>query len=395
MSTQDQQTNSFAVNQVNKLLGRVFSVTAPIVGLQMFVNAFSQSHLLHPVWFAIAITSMFVIFVGMFIGVWFLDGGEIWYRALAIATLVIMLTWELQIRPDAQLPEGFQPWIWWAAGISVISAFGGFSVGLASIFGILIPAVYFVLHVRPLGGAAAAFIAGQDVALTVLFAGTISSLVLVLRYEASKVDLANGRATEAAILAATSAAADAERARVDALVHDSVLTTLLVAAKAQSAEEEEAAAELATAAIQKLNLVQNDIQNPGGNISVASLFGALEESVKRGFPSVQVDSQGANDNPIPEVVAAALTGATLQAVSNSITHAGASAQRIVMLRAAKSRVKIVIKDDGRGFRPSRVIKSRLGLKLSVIDRVEAVGGRVFIDAKPGVGATIVIEWSQA
>ena len=174
-----------------------------------------------------------------------------------------------------------------------------------------------------------------------------------------------------------------------------MLTTLLVAAKAQSAEEEEAAAELATAAIQKLNLVQNDIQNPGGNISIASLFGALEESVKRGFPSVQVDSQGANDNPIPEVVAAALTGATLQAVSNSITHAGASAQRIVMLRAAKSRVKIVIKDDGRGFRPSRVIKSRLGLKLSVIDRVEAVGGRVFIDAKPGVGATIVIEWSQA
>jgi signal transduction histidine kinase len=142
-------------------------------------------------------------------------------------------------------------------------------------------------------------------------------------------------------------------------------------------------------------LAQSDSQRPDTNISVASLLSALEESIRGGFPSVKVDAQGAIDDQIPEVVAAALTGATLQAVSNSITHAGASAQRIVMLRAAKSRIKIVVKDDGRGFRPARVIKSRLGLKLSVIDRVEAVGGRVYIDAKPGIGATIVIEWSRS
>ncbi len=395
MTSPDQQTNSFAVNQVNRLLGRVFSVTAPIVGLQMFVNAFSQAYLLQPIWFGIAIGVMFAIFIGVFVSVWFFDEGGFWFRALTIATLVILLTWELQVQPGAQIPEGFQPWIWWAAGIAAISSFGGFSVAWATIFSLLIPAAYFVVHVRELGGGAAPLIVAQDVALTVLFSGTISSLVLVLRYEASKVDLANGRATEAAIVAATSAAADAERARVDALVHDSVLTTLLVAAKAQTAEEEKAAAELAAAAIQRLNLAQTEMQNPGGNISVASLFSALEESVRRGFPSVQVDVQGANDYPIPEVVASALTGATLQAVSNSITHAGSSAQRIVMLRAAKSRIKIVVKDNGRGFRPSRVIKSRLGLKLSVIDRVEAVGGRVFIDAKPGVGATIVIEWSRS
>jgi signal transduction histidine kinase len=306
-----------------------------------------------------------------------------------------MVTWELQVQPNAQIPSGFQPWIWWAAGIAAISAFVGFSVFWAALFSVLIPAAYFVIHLRELGGGADLLTVAQDVALTVLFAGTISSLGLVLRYEASKVDLANGRATEATILAATSAAADAERARVDALVHDSVLTTLLVAAKAQSPEEEKAAADLAAVAIQKLTLAQSDSQRPDTNISVASLLSALEESIRGGFPSVKVDAQGANDDQIPEVVAAALTGATLQAVSNSITHAGASAQRIVMLRAAKSRIKIVVKDDGRGFRPARVIKSRLGLKLSVIDRVEAVGGRVYIDAKPGIGATIVIEWSRS
>jgi signal transduction histidine kinase len=395
MTSNGQQTNSFAVNQVNKLLGRVFSVAAPIIGLQMFVNAFSQAYLLQPIWFGVAIGCMFVIFTGGLISVWFFNNSEFWFRALTIATLAIMVTWELQVQPNAQIPSGFQPWIWWAAGIAAISAFVGFSVFWAALFSVLIPAAYFVVHLRELGGGADLLTVAQDVALTVLFAGTISSLGLVLRYEASKVDLANGRATEATILAATSAAADAERARVDALVHDSVLTTLLVAAKAQSPEEEKAAADLAAVAIQKLTLAQSDSQRPDTNISVSSLLSALEESIRGGFPSVKVDAQGANDDQIPEVVAAALTGATLQAVSNSITHAGASAQRIVMLRAAKSRIKIVVKDDGRGFRPARVIKSRLGLKLSVIDRVEAVGGRVYIDAKPGIGATIVIEWSRS
>lgn len=394
MPKSSQPTKSFAINQVNRLLGRVFSVTAPIVGLQMFVNAFSQAQLLNSTWFIIAIVTMFVIFAGMFVSVWFFNDGRICFRALPIATLILMLTWELQVLPDADIPANFQPWIWWAAGIASISSFGGFSVGWASLFSLVIPAAYFVLHTRPLGGASDPFIAGQDVALTVLFSGTISSLVLVLRYEASKVDLANERATKAAIAAATAAAADAERARVDALVHDSVLTTLLVAAKAQTNDEELAASELARSAIRKLNHAQSELQSLGANISIASLFNALEESIRTSFPSVEINAEGANDQQISELVAAALTGATLQAVSNSITHAGPRAKRTVLLRAGKGGIKIVVKDDGRGFRPSRVINSRLGLKLSVIDRVETVGGRVFIDAKPGVGATIVIEWGR-
>ncbi len=392
MPKRDEPTKSFAVNQVNKLLVRVFSVSSPIVGLQMFVNAFSQAHLLNPIWFAIAITAMTTIFAGMFISVWFFNESKFWFRAFTLTTLLVMLTWELQVLPTAQIPDGFKPWIWWAAGIACMAGFGGFSVATSTLLMFLIPTTYFVVHTRPLGGGADSFLAAQDAALTLLFAGTISSLVLVLRYEASKVDRANERATLAAIEAATAAAADVERARVDALVHDSVLTTLLVAANAQTEGEEIAAAELAVAAIEKLSQAESQGLPAAENITIASLFSALEDSINRSFPSVELNSQGANDLSIPQIVAAALTGATIQAVSNSITHAGAKAHRLVMLRAGKNGIKIVVKDDGRGFRPSRVINSRLGLKLSVIDRVEAIGGRVFIDAKPGVGATIVIEW---
>jgi signal transduction histidine kinase len=57
-------------------------------------------------------------------------------------------------------------------------------------------------------------------------------------------------------------------------------------------------------------------------------------------------------------------------------------------------LKIVIFDTGRGFRVSRIPASRLGLRLSIIDRVEKVGGRVFIDTKPGHGTNIILEWGE-
>ena len=38
-------------------------------------------------------------------------------------------------------------------------------------------------------------------------------------------------------------------------------------------------------------------------------------------------------------------------------------------------------------------KNRLGLRLSIIGRVQAVGGKVFIDSKIGVGTNVIIEWA--
>jgi len=65
---------------------------------------------------------------------------------------------------------------------------------------------------------------------------------------------------------------------------------------------------------------------------------------------------------------------------------------LLRLKATAQELKIVVKDDGLGFWVSRVPKNRLGLRLSIIERVESVGGKVFIDTKPGGGTSIVMEW---
>ena len=75
-----------------------------------------------------------------------------------------------------------------------------------------------------------------------------------------------------------------------------------------------------------------------------------------------------------------------------LAHAGRKATRKVRLKANDREIKIVVTDDGVGFRPSRVPKNRLGLRISIIDRVEAIGGRVFIDTRIGQGTSIILEW---
>jgi len=125
---------------------------------------------------------------------------------------------------------------------------------------------------------------------------------------------------------------------------------------------------------------------------VLSFFQARGESVLRIDPRCDVAASGATAHPLPAEVVAALTDATAQALSNSLAHAGRKATRKVRLKATEREIKIVVADDGVGFRPSRVAKNRLGLRISIIDRVEAIGGRVFIDSRIGQGTSIILEW---
>jgi signal transduction histidine kinase len=49
-------------------------------------------------------------------------------------------------------------------------------------------------------------------------------------------------------------------------------------------------------------------------------------------------------------------------------------------------------DTGTGFDPSAVQIGRLGLRVSIVERVTNAGGKVHIDSKPGQGTVITIVW---
>jgi signal transduction histidine kinase len=384
---------SLALSRVNSLLGKVFSIAATLVGAQTLSNAMSQfqRHNLNPFWFWLSLGLIaFAHFLIIFF-VWFYGDGRIGFAALTLATVFGLVTWTLQLG-DKSLPAGEQPWIWWSVGIAALSAVGGFGVFFATFFIVVLPIMWFLLQVSESGSTVNPLLALQDASFAFLFSAVLAGFVYILRYESAKVDAANQESNEASIALARADAIYRERDRIDALVHDSVLTTLLVAANATDRQGETEAELLAVSAIQRL-IEAHLLASSDETISVSSLFGALEVAAKRQGVAIEVLAEGASDSLVPADVAAALTESALQALTNAVQHAGNGAAIQVYLKGTAKGVKIIVKDNGRGFRPARVPKNRLGLRLSIVGRMHSVGGRAFIDSKIGVGTNVIIEWN--
>lgn len=383
---------TLALARVNLLLGRVFSVAAPIIAFQMLSNGIAQNlnHDLNQFWFWINWVSLAATYIWMAASIWILGDAVIAYRAIVLVSIFSLATWALQLGSGTLSPDE-QPWIWWGVGIAGVAAIGGFSAPVTGVILLLLPATWFAIQVSDVGTPVDPWLAFQDATFSFLFSSVLVAFVAVMKYEAAKVDAANHAAGLAAIELAKADAIVRERDRVDALVHDSVLTTLLLAANASSTDEEKEAELLAKAAIAKLQSANTAVASDE-TISISSLFTALEFAVHRQSAEVSVDVENSSDFEIPGEVAAAVTESTLQALANSLQHAGVRAKRQVLLRGTKGGIKIVVKDNGKGFRPSRIPKNRLGLKLSIIGRMKSVDGRVFIDSKIGVGTNVVIEW---
>ena len=386
----DSGPERFAVGRVNVLLAKIFSIGGLAVGVQMLLNAWAQRDVLTPWFFWPGFILVGVGQLGLIYAAFFSGHNRFWQRWYARSIEAVIVTWFLALPAGQSMPEGMYPWAWWGVGLAAVAAFAGLPPVRAIIFLVSLDSFWFVARFFPAYGGVDVWLNLQDTLLTFLFAALLGSLILVTRYEASKVDEASARRLAAATEQARAEAEVREKSRLDALVHDKVLTTLIMASKAQTAEDQQSAAKLAIAAITALNSVPDS--NRVGSVTASNFFAALEKIAQNQDASLEVSTGEVDNLSIPEEVAAALTEATLQAIANSQQHAGDKASRSLVLKGHKGGIKIVIKDDGRGFRMSRVPKNRLGLRISIIERVEMVGGRVFIDSRPGAGANIVLEW---
>ncbi|MFM6966505.1 MAG: hypothetical protein ACKOWI_03980 [Rhodoluna sp.] len=380
----------YAVGRVNVLLAKIFSIGGLAVGVQMLLNAWSQRDILSPWFFWPGFVMVGLGQLGLIYGAFISGNYLFWQRWYARSIAGVIVTWFLALPAGQAMPEGMYPWAWWGVGLAAVSAFAGLPPMRAIIFFVALDVYWFIGRFFPPYGAVDVWLNLQDTTLTFLFAALLGSLILVTRYEASKVDAASARKIAAVAEQAKAEAEMREKSRLDALVHDKVLTTLLMAAKANSPESRQAAANLAVAAITALN--SNPEAGQLGSVAVSNFFGALEKIAKSQDSTIEVNMAPVTGISIPEKVASALTEATLQAISNSQQHAGVNARRSLLMKGHRNGIKLVIKDDGRGFRMSKVPKNRHGIRISIIERVELLGGRAFIDSRPGDGTKIILEW---
>lgn len=384
-------TTSFAVNSVDRVIGRIYTLILILLAIEMSVNALAQiQYTIQPLFWFFYIAVM-ATFVGTLLNFWVGSGNHLWYRIHSLTFMAAVITWPLQVKDATALPDNFHPWMWWGLAIVLLGFVLSFHGWVSLAVLLTVPLFWFFARQEQAYGSASPFVAMQDSLYVGLLVASITSLIQFTRNSANKVDVASQLATEMATERARLDAIETERARIDALVHDSVLTTLLVAANAKTRLEQESAAKLAGEALVRLEEARDTSANQE-ETSASSLFEALASAAERADSAISISKSVTVNTSLPGQVASALTEATLQAVANSVTHAGTRATRDLLLKANGRGIKIVIKDDGRGFRPSRVPKNRLGIRLSIRSRLELIGGKARVDSSPGQGTAVILEW---
>ena len=304
----------------------------------------------------------------------------------SVAAYVALLALEPFVLRDP-LSAGSTPWLlslcFVAFGSVAVAESGSVSAGvicagldaaLAAVYAGRIPVSHSVIDAVGLGLLAAGLIVG----------------VRVLRTRADRADRAELAAQRLFEDQRRQTAIEAERVQTDALLHDSVLAALLAAAGYEAPGRATSMAQSA------LDIISNADQHPVMQPSVVSLgtvLASLEQDITPLRDHAHIDLTSAADTDLPVETANALVAATLQALTNSIRHAGPSARRsAVAARLDDGGIRIVITDNGAGFTVDTVNQERLGVRISILERVHSAGASAEILSAPGQGTTVVLEW---
>ena len=306
----------------------------------------------------------------------------------AAVFLVVVVSWPFTVIH----PTTDSPWIYYLITIATAMAAIGLTVRWAAAYLIVVPLVYAIIRLTPAGGGITPLKASLDSIYAVILGGAILIIITMLRAAAGSVDRAQATALEGYAHAVRAHATEAERVRVDAIVHDSVLTTLLYAARADTPEAKRLAATMAGNAIGHLRDAALVSPDDGSTVRVSALAQSLRDAIEQLEGGFEITASRLGTRSIPTTVAEGLQSAALQAAVNSINHAGDAATRTVRITSSDGGVQITVADDGHGFDPSQVPSERLGVRVSIIELIANLGGEAHVESSPGEGTTVVIRW---
>lgn len=382
---------SAARARLETIFRRGFPVVTSILFLEAIVNMVAQQPYLSfwsDLYLWIVITTIALSF---YFG-WRSEFSTWPISAFAVVAALGLVFWPAFLNPGVVFPQGYQPWFWWLLGIAGVGALVAFPTWLAATYIFITSVAWIPVHVSPLGGDAGLANAMQDAIYLFLIGNSLLGVIWLIRNAAQKTDAANSVALEREIERAKVDAVERERLRLDALVHDTVLNALLTAANATNKKDRESAAKLAKQAIDSLEKAREE--KASGLVNPQGLFRALEIATSRLSEAVSVNVRSATLLELPAEVATALTEATLQALDNALRHAEATHIQLDLSATAESGIEIQVSDNGRGFRPDRIPKNRIGLRTSILKRAESVGAKVTLNSTLGTGTKIEIRWKQ-
>ena len=233
------------------------------------------------------------------------------------------------------------------------------------------------------------FVSLEDVMLdTATNLATIGALTWLLRLaETSDASGAQQRA-QAVELAAHQASTRAQH-EANSFIHDHILSALI--AVANGLPDRAALRGSARQALDSLS-TGTAVASP---VAARMLLNDVAGRVGVMAGEIRTDVVLSGEHEIPPEVAQAITEATLEAVRNSLRHAGsddAPVTRRVTLTSDACGISIEVSDNGCGFDPAVAGRGRQGVSGSIIARMQDVGGRATVESAPGEGACITLRW---
>jgi two-component sensor histidine kinase len=382
----------YALSRIDELLAKIFAASAAVLSIDVFRNGIDQLQYIHSIWFWGYSAALLVSLLGALVSAFWFGRMKIWYRTIVFCTLAAMVTWPLQVADTAALPMHFKPYIWWAVGFAALAAAGAFKNKTAIAFLILMPTIWFFILTSQYGGSENVYRALEDALYSFFFSGSISVLVMFLRHRANQVDSEYAVLYQTRLERAFLDVLELERTKVNSIVHDNVIAALDAAAEASSEDQRLQAAHQAKAAIGRLERESDRDPMARNQISSQAYFESLKASIERQSKFVLVKVKSRVDVTIPFEIAVGLAEATFQAVVNSLEHAPKANLREVVMSSTRDSIKVLVIDDGPGFRMSAVPRNRLGIRVAIFERLKSLGVTAKLKSAPGEGTTWVFEW---
>ncbi len=390
--TAKQPRNPISRKQVETVISRSVAVFGIVFGAQTVPFMLAQVNEPHAWWLWMVAPAMFgsLVFatVMSFVGRWVRQS----HAVVAIVYVGALASWPFTVMPGAQIADS-PHWLYYLLTVATACAAIAFNTLAGTLYLLLVPALYLVGRVMPNGGGPDWQLAVLETVYSIILGSAVMIIVTMLRQASSSVDAAQATALDRYSHAVRQHALEVERVQVDSIVHDSVLTTLLSAARAYTPEAEELASRMAGAAIGHLRDAALVSPDDNSMVSLRALAGQLGDEV-RGMPQFELRARALGDGSVPAQAAEAIHSATVQAMLNSLQHGGDErpVRRWVSMSPFPGGVCVVVGDDGKGFEPLLVPNERLGLRLSIVERIANAGGCAEIDSRPGGGTTVTISW---
>jgi signal transduction histidine kinase len=292
------------------------------------------------------------------------------------------------------LADQASPWLLGVATIGTTLAALAWPVRIAAL-AIVVESAFIAVDRVAAGGSPLLVTGLQDALYTLMFSTVFAALAQVAIRSGFHVDAAAAAARAEAITAAGARARLQERSRINALVHDSVLATLLAAGRGDE-QSFPLVRTQARRALTQLSYLQDDSTEPV-NLAPIDFVWAVQAMTTDLTPDATFSHYVDTDRTIPADVVEAISEAALEALRNSERHArpsGLVVNRSVHVRVSTIEVEVAILDDGVGFDRAKVAPTRLGVSVSILERMRwLVGGDARVISVIGVGTRVSLTWS--